>query len=140
MLEVERRTIRYVHRREYDVGVRINEADLSQTTDNHLTLALTSLALLSERNGTKLIELQTTVVLGHDRSVGGSITCHTTGVERTKCKLSTRLTDSLSSNHTDSLTLLNHTLGSEVTTVALHTNTLLALASEHRTDLDTLDG
>ena len=60
-------------------------------------------------------------------------------MERTKCQLSTRLTDSLSSNHTNSLTLLYHTTGSKVTTVTLHADTLLRLTSEHRTDLHTFN-
>ena len=60
-------------------------------------------------------------------------------MERTERQLCTRLTDSLSGNHTDSLTLLNHTTGSEVTSVTLHADTFLRLTGEHRTDLHALD-
>ena len=60
-------------------------------------------------------------------------------MERTKRQLCTRFTDSLSSNHTDSLTLLNHATGCEVTAIALHADTLLRLTGEHRTDLHHLD-
>ena len=60
-------------------------------------------------------------------------------MERTKCKLCTRLTNGLCSNHTDSLSLLHHLAGGKVATVALHADTMLALASEHRTDLYALD-
>ena len=61
-------------------------------------------------------------------------------MERTEGQLCTRLTDGLSSDHTDSLTLLNHLAGSEVTAVTLHADTMLALAGEHRTNLHTLNG
>ena len=71
------------------------------------------------------------VVLTDDAGVGGSITCHTTGVERTERQLRTRLTDGLCGNHTDSLTFLDHTTGGEVTAVTLHTDTLLRLTGEH---------
>ena len=60
-------------------------------------------------------------------------------MERTKCQLCTWLTDSLSSNHTDSLTLLYHTTGSKVTAVALHADTLLRLTGKYRTNLNALD-
>ena len=61
-------------------------------------------------------------------------------MERTKRKLRTRLTDGLCGNHTHSLTQLYHTCGSKVAAIALGTNTVLAFASEHRADLNHLDG
>ena len=79
------------------------------------------------------------IVLRDDTGIGGSVTCHTTGVERTQCQLCTWLTDSLGSDHTNSLTLLDHTTGSQVTAVTLHADTLLRLTGEHGTDLDSLD-
>ena len=60
-----------------------------------------------------------------------SSTSQTTGVESTQCQLSTRLTDSLCSDDTDSLTFLNHLTGSKVTSVALRADTVLAFASEY---------
>ena len=83
--------------------------------------------------------MELAIVLGSDRCIGGCVTSHTTGVERTECKLSTRLTNSLSGNHTYSLTELYHALCSEVASVTLHADTLLALAGEYRTNLDALD-
>ena len=60
-------------------------------------------------------------------------------MERTESKLCTRLTDSLSGDDTDGLTLLHHALSGEVASVTLHADALLALASEHRTYLDAFD-
>ena len=119
--------------------MRLNEAGLSQTADHHLTIHVAHFTVLNEGHGAQLVELNLAVVLGHDAGVGGCVGSHTTGVERTERQLCTRLTDSLSGNHTDSLTLLNHTTGSQVTAVTLHADTLLRLTGEHRTDLDTFD-
>ena len=41
----------------------------------------------------QLLEFETSIVLSLDHGVSGCITSHTTGVERTKCKLCTRLTN-----------------------------------------------
>ena len=87
--------------------------------------------VLDERNNTEILELKLAVVLGNDGCVGGSVTCHTTGVERTESKLCTRLTDGLCSDNADSLAKLNHALCGKVATVTLHADTLLALAGEH---------
>ena len=60
-------------------------------------------------------------------------------MECTESQLSTWLTDSLCSDDTHSLTQLYHTSSSQVAAVALHADTLLAFASEHRADFYTLD-
>ena len=46
----------------------------------------------------------------------------------------------LGSNDSNSLAELYHACGGKVATVALHADTLLAFAGEHRTDFDALDG
>src|SRR3712207_7571457 len=69
----------------------------------------------------KIIKLKTAVVIGHNAGIGRRITGHTTGLESTKSKLGTGLTNGLSGNHTDSLTLLNHAGSGQVTAVTLHT-------------------
>ena len=135
-LEIERRTVRYVHRREYNLRVGVNETDLTQTAHNHLALV----AILIERHRSQLLKLEHTVVLGNDRGIGGCVGSHTTGVERTERQLGTGLTNGLCGNHTHSLTLLHHAAGSQVAAVTLHADTMLALAGKHRTDFDTLDG
>ena len=56
-------------------------------------------------------------------------------MERTKSKLSSRLTNSLSCNNTDSFTHLYHTSRGKVTTITLLTYTFLAFTSENRTNL-----
>ena len=66
-------------------------------------------------------------------------TSQTTGVEGTQGQLCTRLADSLSGNHADSLALLHHESCSKVTTVALGAQAVFSLAGEDRTDLHFLD-
>ena len=95
--------------------------------------------LFYKRNGAQLIKLDTCLVLCLNLSICCSIRSNTTSVECTKSQLSTRLTDSLSGDDTDSLTELNHTSSSQVTSITLHADTLLALASKNRTNLNTLD-
>ena len=114
----------------------VNEAQLTQTADHHLALT----AVLVERYGANLFHLNPGIILSHDRSVGSSVGSHTTGVERTQRQLSTRLTDSLCSDDTDSLTLLDHLTGSQVTTVTLHADAMFRLAGEYGTYLDRLNG
>ena len=118
----------------------IEESEFGQAADNRLALNGDVVTVCLERNGTKLIELDTAVVLSNDTRIGSCVGCHATGVGCTERKLSSRLTDGLRGNDTDSLTLLNHAAGSKVASVTLHADTFLALASEHRTNLDTLDG
>ena len=132
IIEIQRRTVWHVQCRKDNVSVRIDKAHFCQTAYDHLTLARIKVCtLFLERNGTQLIELKTRIILCNDRSVCGSITSHTTSVERTKGKLCSRLTNSLSSNHTNSLTSLNHTLSSKVTAVTLSTYSLLAFTGEN---------
>ena len=114
--------------------MRIDEADFRQTAYDHLAC----LSVFLERNGTELIEFNLRIILCYDRSVCSGITSHTTGVECTESQLSSRLTDSLCSDDTDSLTLLNHAAGCEVASVALHADTMLTLTREHRANLNTL--
>ena len=61
-------------------------------------------------------------------------------MEGTQCQLGTRLTDGLSGDDTDRLTLLYHTAGSEVAAIALRTDTLLRLTGKHGTDFNALNG
>ena len=118
--------------------MRVDETDFSQTAYNHLALNLAILSLLNKRNSTKLVELDTAVVLGNDRRVSCSVGSHTTGVERTESKLCTGLTDSLRCYDAYSLAFLHHAAGSQVASVTLHADTLLAFACEHRTNLNAL--
>ena len=84
VLVVERRTVRNVKRREDDGGVGVDKTDFGQTANHHLTIAFAVFAIFYERHGAQFVELDTRVVLCHDRGVGGCITSHTTRVERTK--------------------------------------------------------
>ncbi len=140
VLEVECRTIRHVDGRKDDICMRIDELQFGESADHHKAIDILLAVVLDERYDTHFLKLQFGVVLGHDRCIGGCIGSHTTGVECTEGQLCTRLTDSLSSDDTDGLAELYHTLGGKVASVTLHADTVLALASEHRTYLDTLDG
>ena len=98
------------------------------------------MSILIERYGTNFLHLNLCLlILIDDAGVGSGIGSHTTGVERTERQLSTRLTNSLCSDDTDSLTLLYHTTGSEVTTITLAADALLRLTGQHRTNLDALN-
>ena len=128
MFIVEVRTVRHVRRRKRHAGLHIDNLDFSRTTD-HLVVELASFVGLLQ--STQLIDAQHTVVSSHDAAVCGHVTGHTTDVERTQGQLSTRLTDGLCGNHTDSLTNLHHLAGSQVTTVTLLADTVLGFAGRH---------
>ena len=131
VLIIERASIGHRQCGEHDARIEVDEPHLGQTAHHHLALAGCVGGILYERNRAQLVELDACVVLCHDGGIGGGIGGHTTGVERTEGKLCTRLTDSLSSNHTHGLALLHHAAGGQVATVALHAHALAALASEH---------
>ncbi len=78
-------------------------------------------------------------ILGNDTCISSNIGCDTTGMECTQCQLCTRLTDRLCSDYTDSLTFLNHTAGSQVTSITFGTNPFLGFASQYRTDFNAFD-
>ena len=61
-------------------------------------------------------------------------------MERTKCKLRTWLTDSLGSDNAHGFAHLHHSASGQVAAVALHADTMLAFASEHRANFNALDG
>src|SRR5574344_231800 len=133
LLMIKRRTIRYIHRRKHNLGVRIYETNLTQTAHNHLALFTIFLKWYS----TQFLEFNFTIILSHYAGIGSCIGSHTTGMERTKRKLSTWFTNSLCSNHAACLTSLYHLSGSKVTTITFHADTLLALTSKYGTDFHT---
>ena len=84
----------------------------------------------------QFVDFYLRLILCLDLCIGSSVTCDTTGVERTEGQLRTRLTNGLCGDDTNSLTLLYHALSGKVTSITFHADTLLALTSEDRTDLD----
>ena len=133
---IELGTVRYVMCRKYDTCIYIHKTQFSQTTYYNLH----GFAHFVDRiNGTEFFEFQTGVVLGNDARIGSDVTCSTPCVEGTECQLSTRFTDRLSSDDTDSFALLNHTAGSQVTAITLRTNTLLRFTSQYRADFYAFD-
>ena len=64
---------------------------------------------------------------------------YTSGVERSHCQLSTRLTDRLSSNDANCLTREHCSSRCEVPAVALSANSTLSLTSHDRSDLDSFN-
>ena len=137
---IQRRTVRNIQCSKDDVCIWINETDFGQVAYYLLALDIISfLIFLDERNSAQLIKLDTRLVLRSNLSIGSSVRRNTTGVECTESKLSTRLTNSLSCDDTDSLTKLNHAGCSQVTTVTLHADTLLALTGKYGTNLNALD-
>ena len=137
LVDEELRAVGHVLGGEDDTGILVDEADFGQTADNDLAGAA---VLVDDIDGTEFVELYAAVALGHDGGVGGGVGGDTTGVERTEGKLRTGFTDGLGGDDADGLALLHHTAGGEVAAVALHADAMLALAGEHRTYLDALDG
>ena len=114
------------------MSVRVYNMHLGLTSDHHFEwLTLFILGIYR----TKLLDLKDTIVLSLDESLNSIGTCHTTGVEGTKCKLCTWLSDRLSSYHTNYLTLVYQVVVGQVASIALCTNSLLCFTSEHRADL-----
>ena len=104
-----------------------------------MAFLLTITVVFDERHRTQLIEFKASVVLCHNRGIGGCVTSHTTSMERTESQLCTRLTDCLCCDDTDSLSLLHHARSSQIAAITLRTDTLAAFASKHRTNIDGLD-
>ena len=139
MLEIERAAVWHVHSRKYYLGVGIDKPNLGKTAYNHLALNLRTIWLaLYIRYCAKLIELYERIVLCNNAGIGSCITSHTTGMERTKSKLSSWLTNSLCRYDTDSLAKLYHSRCGKVAAVTLHADSLLAFTSEDRTNLHAL--
>ena len=127
------RTVRNVMGRKYNACIDINETNLSQTTYYHFG-SLTSFVHNIYR--TEFFKFQTGIIFSNNTCIGRNVGSRTTSMECTQCQLCTRFTDRLGSDYTDSLTFLNHMVRSQVTTVALRTNTLLRFASQYRTNLN----
>ena len=125
---VKRGAVRYILSEEDNACVDVDETNLSQTTYYHLG-GCTS--LIEDVDGAELLKLKLRIVLGFDGSVSSCVVSHTTGVEGTKCKLCTRLTDRLCCDNTYGFTLLHHAGSGKVAAVALHANAVTAFASEH---------
>ena len=122
--------------RKNNTGIYIYKTNFSQTTYYHFC-RFTHLIYNIYR--TQLFKFKTCIVFSNDTCISSDIGSSTTGVECTQCQLCTRLTDRLSCDYTDSLTLLNHAARSQVTSVTFSTNTLLSLTSQYRADFNTFD-
>ena len=119
--------------RKNDTGIYVYKTNFSQTTYYHFC-RFTHLVYNIYR--TQLFKFKTCIVFSNDTCISSDIGGSTTGMECTQCQLCTRLTDRLSSDYTDSLTLLNHAACCQVTSVTLSTNTLLRFTSQYRTDFN----
>ena len=123
-------------REEDNIGINVDEADLGQTSYHHLGCIS---GLIGNVYRTQLFKLYLRIVLRDDRRIGCRIRSHTTGMERTQRQLCTRLTDGLGGNHTDRLAFLYHPARSQVAAIALHADSLTALASQYGTDFHALN-
>ena len=133
---IECRTIRHVMRRKYDTCIDIYETYFCQTAYYHLSRFA---CFVNNIYCTEFFKFQTGRILGNNTCISSDIGCRTTGMERTQRQLCTWLTDRLRSDYTDSFTFLNHTACSQITAVALGTNTLLGFTSQYRTDFNALN-
>ena len=123
-------------RNQYNIRVLIQYTQLCQTSNNHVTGRSVILRVLDR---TQFFILNVTIILSFQRVLAGNISCGTSHVEGSQCQLSTRLTDRLRCNNPNSLALLHHAAGSQITSVTFSTNTLLCLTSQYRTNFNTLD-
>ena len=123
IFEEQFRTVRNVVGQQDNLRIRIHDAQLGQTA--HYDEVLLTRNLIDSLNRTQLIDLQRTLIFRSQAILCSDIGSDTTDVERTQSQLRTRLTDRLCSDDTDNLTLLNHAVRSQVTTITLRTNTLL---------------
>ena len=139
MLIIQRTSIRNVHRTKHNIGMRIDETNFCQTTNNLQAFNIFHSIVLYIRNSTQLVKLNFAIIFSNNRSIGSCITCHTTGVEGSKCQLCTWLTNSLCSNHTNCLAFLYHARRCQVSSVAFLTNAMFTFASQDRTNLYALN-
>ena len=130
---IQFRTIRNVMCWQDNTCINIHETNFSQTTNNDLNCFT---CFFNSVYCTQFFKLKTCIVLRNNTCICSHVTGDTSSVERTQCQLSTRFTDWLSSDNTNSLTFLNHTAGSKVTSITLSTYTLLRLTCQYRTDFN----
>ena len=85
-MEEEFRTVRNVGGGEHHVGVQVHNLEFCHAADYYIYAILIL-------HCTQFVDFQTTIVLRSEVTYGSDIACHTTDVERTEGKLSTRFTD-----------------------------------------------
>ena len=129
---IQRSPVRNIRSRQNRLGVRVNDTEFCGTPDYHFMLAALG-GLIS--HATQLVDFQDTVVFGYNvRLDTGIASGNPADVERTQGKLRTRLPDGLGRDDTDRFALLDHLVGSQVAAITLGADTVLGLASQHRTD------
>ena len=95
-LAVETRAVGNIRRHEYDSGVGLHNSHLGHTTHNDVDI-------VGVLDSTEFVDFETSFVAGGHVLDSGHVTCDTTDVERTECKLCTGLADGLGGNHAHSL-------------------------------------
>jgi hypothetical protein len=124
-------------RTDHDV-VRFELATVFSEDRERTGLVQDDVAAVLELHEAEIVVTNNTLMLGFDlrlleHTLGGS-----TDVERTHRELRAGLADRLRGDDTHSFAELDETAGREIATVTCDTNAVLALASEHRADLDFL--
>jgi len=100
----------------------VNNPELGKTADDNIDVPLLGILF---GNGSQFLNHSNTTVSCDKARFGCDVRGGTTDVEGTEGKLCTGFTDTLCGYNTDSLTLLHHPSGGEVTAVTLGTDTLL---------------
>ena len=135
--------LKYLTIQHLQSGTVWNQIGLGLTSlgirDDNLSLLRGFLDLNDSRNlGKDRKSLRSTSLeklLDSRKTLGDIATRYTTGMEGSHRKLSTRLTDGLCSDDTNSLTDLYRLTGCQVRAVALRTDTILRTAGEDGSDL-----
>ncbi len=135
-LAIEHGPIRDVAGGKHDAGVVVHDAHFGAAADDHFGVLALAVLLLHR---TQLVDLQFTVILGHDLAVLGDLARHTTDVECAKGKLRTRFSDGLCGDHADGLTDLDHAARGKVAAVALRTNAMALFAGQYAAHLHLFD-
>ena len=92
VLVVEFRAVGDVGRCEHHAGLGVEDAHLGQTADDNLDGTSVGADFVG-CDGAELLDLKLAFVARGDGRYGRDVRGHTTDVERTQCKLCTRLTD-----------------------------------------------
>ncbi len=119
VLHLELRTVDHIVLRNDTVGSWLDDVDHTGARDNNVDV----LRIARIRYKSDTVELNSTIELGDNSTLRHRKRSGTTSVERTKCKLRTRLTDGLRSDRTDGFTSVHHLACGHVAAVATSTNT-----------------
>ena len=136
VLDKEDGAIRQHRRGQRHIGFSVHHLEFGRTRNDHHFLFAIGVGAVHRP---QFIDLHHTRMFGADLVLVRNLRGCTTHVESTQGQLCSRLADGLRCNDTHCLARLDWAVGRKVFAVALRTDTLTRLASQHRTHLDFLN-